>query len=378
MFPRIDYLHWIEGRPDAVAHDLGSSDLGGRAGDGIDDLLAAVTSLETLETDLEARIAIRYGVDRENVLVTAGACMANALAVGTVLTENHDGPEGVVATGVGGLGSDDEDADPVRVLVEKPGFEPMVETPRALGATVDRFLRKPDDYELDPDRIAAAVRDGTALVSVTNRHNPSGRLHDRDRLAAAVSTATDADAHLLVDEVYAPYLTEAGDGPFGGPTAAGLPGAVVTGSLTKFHGLDGLRIGWLVADEEFVERARTVAAHFPVTADANRVLARAALDRESIDAEARNLVARNADRLRSFVAARDDLAGRVFDGSTYAFLAHERADGDAVTEAAADRDLLVVPGRFFDDDERFRVSLGRDPDRMAAALAVLGETLDAL
>jgi aspartate/methionine/tyrosine aminotransferase len=87
---------------------------------------------------------------------------------------------------------------------------------------------------------------------------------------------------------------------------------------------------------------------------------------------------RNHRLLSEFVAAREDLSGRVFAGAPFAFLAHESADGDAVVEAARERDLLVVPGRFFEDDDRFRVSLGGDPDEMAAALDVLGEALDAV
>ena len=44
-----------------------------------------------------------------------------------------------------------------------------------------------------------------------------------------------------------------GDGPFGGVTAADLPNAVVTNSLTKFFGLGGLRYGWVVGDPSFVD-----------------------------------------------------------------------------------------------------------------------------
>lgn len=67
------------------------------------------------------------------------------------------------------------------MLVEKPGYEPLLTTPEAFGARVDRFRRPPDTgYDLEPDRVAAALADELALVTVTNRHNPSGQLVDRD------------------------------------------------------------------------------------------------------------------------------------------------------------------------------------------------------
>mgnify|MGYP000536634911 CR=1 FL=1 len=48
----------------------------------------------------------------------------------------------------------------------------------------------------------------------------------------------------------------------------------------------------------------------------------------------------------------------------------------AAKALAWERGLLVVPGRFFDDPERIRVSLGLPPSEMAAALDALGGVLD--
>jgi hypothetical protein len=73
---------------------------------------------------------------------------------------------------------------------------------------------------------------------VTDLHNPSGvRLH-ADDLALLVAEAERVGAAVLVDEVYRELdLTVR-------PTAAlGHPRVIVTNSLTKAHGLGGLRIG---------------------------------------------------------------------------------------------------------------------------------------
>ena len=80
----------------------------------------------------------------------------------------------------------------------------------------------------------------------------------------------------------------------------------------------------------------------------------------------------------TFVDGRTDLAGTVHDGAPYALLSHERADGDRVAETAWDRDLLVVPGRFFGAPDAVRVSLGGDPDAMGDALSAFGTLLDDL
>ncbi|MFB6219049.1 MAG: aminotransferase class I/II-fold pyridoxal phosphate-dependent enzyme [Halobacteriaceae archaeon] len=352
MFESIGYLEWMAGRPEAALYDLGTSALRGDRDHGREPLPGPVGDLDDppAGVTLHTQLAAAYGVDPEQVVVTAGASHADFLAAAAALSE-ADG----------------------RVLVEKPGYEPLVRTPAALGAAVDRFVR-PDGYRLDPDRVADAADDGTRLVAVTNRHNPSGRLADRETLAAAAAAARDADARLLVDEAYAAYLeAPTGGGPFGGVTAAGIDGAVVTDTLSKFPGLPELRVGWLVADAGFAETVRRVKHHVPAVADATVALAERVLHAERVAAETRELLRANADLLGEFVADRPALDGEVH--TSYAFL-DPPTGGDELAAAAGEEGLLVVPGRFFDDAGRVRVSLGRDTEDCAAALGALGAVLD--
>ncbi|MEF8851235.1 MAG: hypothetical protein V5A44_06150 [Haloarculaceae archaeon] len=49
---------------------------------------------------------------------------------------------------------------------------------------------------------------------------------------------------------------------------------------------------------------------------------------------------------------------------------------EQVLATAGGARALVVPGRFFDDGSRFRVSLAGEPTAMADALAALGRVSD--
>jgi len=359
VFPDLEYLRWIEGKPDAATHDLGSSDLRPWADDRpITDRLSA---LAESERSLSALIADRYDVPETWVVPTAGATHANVLAaVAAIDRSEHQQP---------------------RILVEKPGYEPLRTTPELFGATVDRFLRPPaSEYGLGPERVGAALAEQTALVTVTNRHNPSGRLADRDAIAAVTDRAAEAGAPLLVDEVYGPFTATRDDaGAFGGVTAAGLDDVVVTGSLTKFHGLGHLRIGWLIAPPEFADSVRKATRHLPAVAGPSHDLARRALAApDRIEPKARDRLVENHDLLAAFVERRDDLHGAVFPGSTFTFLEHEAADGNQVVDAAWDEGVLVVPGRFFDDDDAFRLSLTGPADETERALSTFETVLDDL
>ena len=361
MFPTMPYLEWVWGRPAKATSDLGSSDLRTPRSDGavVPPPLADLPDVGDVPS-LETAIAAEYDVSPSRVLVTAGATHANFVAVATAFGRSGEKPE---------------------VLVEKPGYGPLVRTPAGLGGRVTRFLRpEADGYDLIPERAVNARTDATALVTVTNRHNPSGRLVDRKTLAAAADAASDVGAPLLVDEVYGPYVAESTGGiGFGGVTAAGLPNVVVTGSLTKFHGLGGLRIGWLVGPEAFVEDARRTIAHVPAVSAPSRALARRFFaHRDRLVEDSRERLRRNHEQLASFVAGRDDLSGRIHDGCTFGIVAHEREDGTDLAGAAWDAGVLVVPGRFFDGTEGVRLSAGRDADEVAAGLSALGEVLDDL
>jgi len=377
VFPNIPYLSWIEGRPEAVAHDLASSDL-----------RPATLPTEPVpvrlrehadppeDVTLDALLADAYDVEVDEVLVTAGATNANALAFAVAAEAPETVTSAIEETADDGPDGDaDDDEWTSRVLVEKPGYEPHTATPRGFGVIVDQFQR-PEGI-LDAVRVDAAIQDATALVVVSDRHNPTGRRTNRDALRESVAAATDAGARVLVDEVYAHYATAPEPGPFGAPTAAELDGTVVTGSLTKFLGFGGLRIGWLVADAEFVSAAERVQRHFPGIAEPSRQLARRALaSHDALAAPQRERIKRNHDLLADFVADRPRLAGVVYDGVTYALVQHDDLDGDELAERALDAGVLVVPGRFFNRPEYVRISLGRPTEQAGAALDALANVLD--
>jgi len=392
MFPPIAYLQWIEGRPAAAEHDLGTSDLRRLPADDPDDLVPSRLRGLSQPSDgrsLREHVAAEYDIDEANVLLTAGATHGGFLACATAAAlawerTADERSEGGAAAATGPAG--DEGPRPC-ALVEVPGYEPLVETPRGIGSRVARFRRPGPEHGLDPARVAAAAPDLSgplAHVTVTNRHNPTGAVVDRATLAATAEVAADHGGYLLVDEVYAPYAIgtgtdDAAGDAFGGPTGAGLAATVTVGSLTKFHGLGGLRVGWITGPEAFIKRARSVEHHVPALAAPSVALARRFFaHRDDLVADARDHCRRNHELLAGFLADRDDLAGSVEPGSPFAYLEHERADGDAVSAAAWDAGVLVVPGRFFGMSDGVRVSLGRAPDDCEAALDAFGRVLDEL
>lgn len=354
MFPRIEYFDWLRDHrsPD---FDLASTDVVLRP-TGLRATLRDQLDPPPSTVDLNSQIAAEYGVKPSHVLVTAGATHANFVATAAALDPGS------------------------RILVESPGYEPLSTMPRGFDIPVDRLNRPAPSFTVDPARVTAAAGPEHGLVTVTNRHNPSGHRTDPDTLATIATNLADEAATLLVDEVYAAYGVSGTDGiGFGAESVAGVDNAVITSSLSKYFGLRGLRVGWLIADPTFINRARVVMDYVSGVAEPSVELAsRIFHDPDQMVASARERIAANAPLLSEFIDSRPDLEGPVPADCTFGFPTYTGASGDTVADAAWDAGVLIIPGRFFNAPKRFRISVGAPPDTVKAGLSTLGSVLDSL
>ena len=225
------YMEWAKTRP-RPAIDLAGSNLHGCT---LDDLPGARDAIDIAGESpdgyppLVEAIAARYGVGADNVATANGCSGANFLACAALLEPGDE------------------------VLVEKPFYDPMPAAARLLGASVITFERRFEDgYDVDADRVAAALTPRTRLVLLSNPHNPSGALARPESLAALAALASRRGIHVLVDEVY--LDTVFADRPV--PAATLSPALVSTNSLTKSYGLASLRCGWTLAAPDVTRRIR--------------------------------------------------------------------------------------------------------------------------
>ena len=131
---------------------------------------------------------------------------------------------------------------PRHAVCVHPGFTEPEAALRAAGHEVQRLVLAPP-YVLDP----ALVPPEADLVVVGNPTNPTGVLHPR------LAELCRPGRTVVVDEAFA-------DAVPGEPQSLAarrdLPGLVVVRSLTKTWALAGLRVGYLLAPPELVQRLR--------------------------------------------------------------------------------------------------------------------------
>jgi 2-aminoadipate transaminase len=131
-----------------------------------------------------------------------------------------------------------------RVLVEQPTYDRPLKILRGLGADVVGLAC--DDDGLDPDALAAALRDGPPpafLYLIPTFQNPSGRSLGEERRRRVVELAREHDLLVLEDDPYG--LVRFEGEPL--PSLFELSGGEVAYSSSFSKTIaPGLRVGWFV------------------------------------------------------------------------------------------------------------------------------------
>lgn len=231
MFEPTRYIAWAKQFYGRVPYDLASS--------GIPPVTWAELGLPTPAIDdldaypALARAIARYnGVSVAEVTPAIGTSNAIFLAYAALLSPGDE------------------------ILVESPGYEPLLRAAEGLGAVVRTFERRAEEgFRVVPERVAAAIGTRTRAIVVTSLHNPTGVRVDDDTLRELALIAEARGAYLLVDEVYAPFDDLPESGVFGRSARKVAPNVVTIGSLTKCYGLGMYRVGWVLGPEEIIQRA---------------------------------------------------------------------------------------------------------------------------
>jgi aspartate/methionine/tyrosine aminotransferase len=266
------------------------------------------------------------------------------------------------------------------VLVETPGYEPLVRIAQGVGARVVTFERDPHrGFAVDPGHIARAMTPRTRVVAISNLHNPSGVRASADALRSAARVAASGGATLLVDEVYAPFdaLVD-GSGVFRESARKLAPNVVAVSSLTKCYGLGAQRIGWLLGPAEVVARAEdAVTASCGMLPLGHAHLALHAFDRIAPLAErARALLAGKCERVARWVES-EGLAWSAPTDGLFGLVTLPGA-GDitaALEDAAREHEVLVAPGSFFGVPNGFRLAWSAPTELLDQGLARLAQAL---
>ena len=355
MIKQSSYMHWAKTRPRAK-YDLALS--------GVLNLPFSELQVELADLDLHGANAYGYGplvdalathcgVATEMVVtVSGGTSMANHLAMAALLDHGDE------------------------VLIEEPTYDPLLAIAEYLGADIKRFPRSFDDgFRVDVEALAQQISPRTRLIVLTNMHNPSSVLIDNETLNEIGMLARSVGARVLVDEVYLEALFE--DGPASSVHLG--PEFVSTSSLTKGYGLSGLRCGWILAEPELAQRMWRLKDIFdgvgPHPTERLSVMALEQLPR--VAERAKRILGNNRAALNEFLDRCDDLQAVRTDSGTTSFPLLRHGTVESLYDLLNEKyETAIVPGRFFEMPQHFRIGICCEPENFTSGLERLGAALD--
>jgi len=194
----------------------------------IEDLSILATYPDLEQAELKRSIADYTGVHPKNIVVANGFIPLLESALRTLRVK--------------------------RCLLPVPAFVEYRRSLARVGVEIEPHILTPDsNFRYD---VHALVHGGHDAVLLANPQNPSGVLTTRDILLQFVSECADRNITVLLDEAFIDYA------PLDSLTldVERFANLIVFRSVTKFHGIPGLRVAYSVANEAI---ARALNEHLP-------------------------------------------------------------------------------------------------------------------
>ncbi|MEZ5210051.1 aminotransferase class I/II-fold pyridoxal phosphate-dependent enzyme [Gordonia sp. (in: high G+C Gram-positive bacteria)] len=178
----------------------------------------------------------RFGapIDPARVVVTTGASAALLLASAALIDPGDE------------------------VLVADPSYPCNRRFAESFGARVRLLPTGPESrFQLDAAAVADAWSERTRGVMVASPSNPTGTSLPYQDLLDLSHATHDRGGWRIVDEIYLGLA----DGERRS-VAADDPGAVVVNSFSKYFGMTGWRLGWMVVPDEMIPVAERLAQNY--------------------------------------------------------------------------------------------------------------------
>lgn len=288
----------------------------------------------------------------ENVTVTHGGIGANHLVMLTLI----------------------ELGDEVVSII--PTYQQHYSIPKSIGAKV-RILRleEKNDWLPDIESLEKMVTSKTKIICMNNPNNPTGALIPDDLLNRIVEIADMHGTYILCDEVYR-GLNHSG-AVFSTSIADIYKRGISTGSMSKTFSLAGLRLGWIVAPYEIVEKINIQREYNTISISIlDDYFATIALENKDL------IIKRNREKiltgkkiLLDWVNNESQVRLVEPQAGTTAFVGYKKEINSTLLceKLFAQTGVMLLPGDTMETDGYFRVGYGNNFKVLETALNIFSD-----
>ncbi|HYH11517.1 MAG TPA: aminotransferase class I/II-fold pyridoxal phosphate-dependent enzyme [Thermomicrobiales bacterium] len=300
--------------------------------------------------ELRQTIAATYAsVSTDDVLVTTGAIEANFLVYNALLDAGD------------------------HVVVTTPCYQQLVSIPRAIGCEVSEWAVAPESgFQFDLDALEAMVTDRTKLIVINSPHNPTGSHLNQADLERIATIADAVGAWVLSDEAYR-WLVHPGGAEQPSPMRDIYQRAVSVGTMSKFFGMPGLRLGWMAGTSELANQCWAIRDYTSLSPSklSDRFAQIAVANHSCIQGRNAQIITANLEKARNWFADNEDIVSWTEPraGLLAMMKVHGVDNTDALAERlAADAGVMLAPGSAFGLPGYLRIGIGQRPQIFAEGL----------
>jgi len=283
------------------------------------------------------------------------------------------------------------------VLVPSPYWVSYPEQVRLVGGVpIEVETSEATGFDLDPERLRAAVTPRTKLIVVNSPNNPTGAVFSPAALEAVARIAVENKLWVVSDECYEALTFEGRHVSIAsfGPEAKAR--TIVVNTCSKAYAMTGWRIGYAAGDRAVIKAMTDVQSQ--VTSNPSSVAQWAAVEAlTGVQDEVAKMAGEFDRRRRLIVAGLNALPGVscvMPKGAFYAFANVSglfgrtwRTSAGAVTLKSSldvtsflleEARVAVVPGKDFGSDAHVRLSYATSDTLISEGLARMGAALATL
>ncbi|MEM6325416.1 MAG: aminotransferase class I/II-fold pyridoxal phosphate-dependent enzyme [Pseudomonadota bacterium] len=254
-------------------------------------------------------------------------------------------------------------------IVVTPNYQSHESLPLSICEATGVPLDPEASWALDIDRVKAAIRPNTRLVTINFPHNPTGAILPLERYQALIDLCRARGIYILHDEIFR------GLGPSGAvhlPQIADLyERGLSLNVMSKAYGLPGLRIGWIACqDRALLSRMERMKHYLSIcnSGPSERLAVIALNHRAALLQRNCAIVDENLPKWDAFFARHEGLFDwQRPDGACTGFPRYRGPEGvEAFCQSlVVESGVLLLPGLIYRSElgptpvDRFRLGFGR-------------------
>ncbi len=288
-----------------------------------------------------------YGFEPENVFITTGG--SESIGLLSLLAKFRNLP----------------------AFIGLPEYEPIFNTPRNLGV---------ETYTAPFGQLEALMekKSGNKAFFFSNPNNPLGSLHSEDFLRSIRENHFSHGGFMYADEAFLEFTFQKKPRSFFEDSG----NVIINGSMTKFYGFSGFRVGWITAPSDVIREMRDIRnltgirnPEYPLWIAGQFLQQRA----KFID-RARRILEPNMEYLRKFISSHSELDWTEPLHGSYALVHYRnRMSSEEFCRGAYEKEkILLGPGEYFGAEGAFRLCFTEEPEKFRESMEALDSYLSTL